>query len=39
MGQFITLPELIGILIICLPVIIIGAAMIKTIKENPNNNQ
>ncbi|MFM1756789.1 MAG: hypothetical protein RL621_1762 [Bacteroidota bacterium] len=39
MGQFITLPELIGILIICLPVIIIGAALIKTIKDNSNNNQ
>ncbi len=39
MNQFITLPELIGILIICLPVVIIGIALIKTIKDNPNNNQ
>ncbi|MEY2647060.1 MAG: hypothetical protein RL158_1036 [Bacteroidota bacterium] len=39
MNQFITLPELIGILIICLPVIVIGIALIKTIKDNPNNNQ
>ena len=39
MQQFITLPELIGILIICLPVVIIGIALIKTIKDNSNNNQ
>jgi hypothetical protein len=39
MRQLITLPELIGIFIICLPIIVIGIALIKTIKENTNNNQ
>ena len=39
MGQFITLSELIAILIICLPVYALGKTIIETIKDNSNNNQ
>jgi hypothetical protein len=39
MGQFITLTELIAILVICLPVYALGKTIIETIKENTNNNQ
>jgi hypothetical protein len=34
MGQFITLPELIAILIICIPVYALGKTIIETIKQN-----
>ena len=34
MAQFITLPELIAILIICIPVYALGKTIIETIKEN-----
>jgi hypothetical protein len=39
MGQFITLPELIGIIIVCFPVYALGKTIIETIKDNSNNNQ
>jgi|LakMenEpi03Aug12_release.lakeMendotaPanAssembly.Ray.scaffolds.fasta_scaffold236901_1 hypothetical protein len=39
MNQFITLTELIAILIICIPVYALGKTIIETIKENSNNNQ
>ena len=40
MGQFITLPELVGIIIICLPVYALGKTIIESIKPtNKNNNQ
>ena len=37
MGQFITLPELIGILVICLPVFALAKTIIQTIEEKSNN--
>ncbi|MEY2888108.1 MAG: hypothetical protein RIT01_590 [Pseudomonadota bacterium] len=37
MGQFITLPEFILILIICFPVYALGKTIIESIKENNNN--
>lgn len=39
MGQFITITELVVILIICIPVYALGKTIIETIKDNSNNNQ
>jgi len=39
MNQFITLTELVLILIICIPVYALGKTIIDTIKDNSNNNQ
>lgn len=39
MNQFITLAELVFILIICIPVYALGKTIIETIKDNSNNNQ
>lgn len=37
MGQFITLPELIGILVICLPVFALVKTIIQTLEDKSNN--
>lgn len=37
MGQFITLPELIGILVICIPVLALAKTIFQTLDEKFNN--